>query len=86
MILEDGTQVQFKEAGATILLDGPSGIVMSDGTLVQKRSKRHLIGPSGIITDAGEIIQLPPGVTVVASGPSGFVLSNGQNIQLTKIV
>jgi len=83
MILKDGTQVQFKTAGATILLEGPSGIVMSDGTLVQKRSKRHLIGHSGIITDQGELIQLPAGVTVVAAGPSGFVLSNGENIQLT---
>jgi len=37
MILDDGTQVQFKEGGVTILLEGPSGILLSDGTQVQKK-------------------------------------------------
>merc|ERR1712180_38973 len=78
------------EQNAKAVVVGPSGIVnfdgvMSDGTLVQKRAKRHVIGPSAIITDQGELIQLPAGVTVVGSGPSGFVLSNGQNIQLKNV-
>jgi len=86
MILDDGTQVQFKTGGATILLEGPSGIIMSDGTIVQKRGKRaadfgHTIGNSGIITKDGQLFQLGHGVTVVSAGPSGAVLSDGRNIQ-----
>lgn len=69
--------------GVTILLERPSGYVLSDGTLVQKRSKRHIIGDSGIITSTGQLIQLDPGVSVVLAGPSGIILSNGKNIQLT---
>ncbi|XP_064089855.1 uncharacterized protein LOC135203813 [Macrobrachium nipponense] len=38
LITRDGTPVQFKEAGAKILLEGPSGLIMSDGTLVHLRS------------------------------------------------
>jgi len=87
IILADGTPVQLIKGGegVHIVNEGPSGIILSDGTLVQKRAKRsadHLVGASGIITDKGQLIQLPAGVTVVAAGPSGIVLSNGQNIQL----
>merc|ERR1712055_750936 len=87
IILADGTPVQLIKGGegVHIVLEGPSGMIMSDGTLVQKRSKRaadHVVGPSGIITNKGQLIQLPAGVTVVSAGPSGIVLSNGQNIQL----
>merc|ERR1712128_236780 len=50
----DGRNIQFAApAGVTVLLDGPSGTVMSDGTLVQKRAKQSLIGPSGMITADG---------------------------------
>ncbi|XP_064090200.1 uncharacterized protein LOC135204126 [Macrobrachium nipponense] len=38
IITRDGTPVQFKKAGAKILLEGPSGIILSDGSLVQLRS------------------------------------------------
>ncbi|KAK7083106.1 hypothetical protein SK128_001514 [Halocaridina rubra] len=38
MILDDGQQIQFKTGGVKILLEGPSGILMSDGTLIQKRA------------------------------------------------
>ncbi|XP_071526320.1 uncharacterized protein [Panulirus ornatus] len=84
MITDSGHQIQFKEPFATILLEGPSGYIMSDGTLVQKRAKRHLVGESGIITNAGRQIQLERGVFVVHAGPSGIVLSNGKNIQLNE--
>ncbi|XP_042223568.1 uncharacterized protein LOC121867620 isoform X1 [Homarus americanus] len=82
MITAEGIPIQFSKPGTTILLDGPSGYVMSDGTLVQKRSKRHLVGESGIITSDGQQIQLEHGVKVVLAGPSGILLSNGKNIQL----
>jgi len=87
IILADGTPVQLIKGGegVHIVLEGPSGMIMSDGTLVQKRAKRsadHVVGPSGIITNKGQLIQLPAGVTVVSAGPSGIVLSNGENIQL----
>ncbi|XP_071526946.1 uncharacterized protein [Panulirus ornatus] len=36
MIFDDGTQVQFTEEGTYILLEGPSGYVLSDGQLFQK--------------------------------------------------
>lgn len=87
MITKDGIPIQFKRAGVTILLEGPSGYIMSDGTLVQKRSKRsavnygHTIGHSGIITNKGKLIQLDNGETVVSVGPSGAVLSSGRNVQ-----
>ncbi|XP_071526550.1 uncharacterized protein [Panulirus ornatus] len=84
MITSTGQQIQFKEPFATILLEGPSGYIMSDGTLVQKRAKRHLVGESGIITNSGRQIQLERGVFVVHAGPSGIVLSNGKNIQLNE--
>ncbi|XP_071526551.1 uncharacterized protein [Panulirus ornatus] len=84
MITDSGHQIQFKKPFATILLEGPSGYIMSDGTLVQKRAKRHLVGESGIITNAGRQIQLERGVFVVHAGPSGIVLSNGKNIQLNE--
>jgi len=87
MITKDGYPIQFSRPGVTILLEGPSAYVMSDGTLVQKRAKRsavsygNIVGHSGIITNKGQLIQLPAGVSVVHAGPSGAVLSNGQNIQ-----
>jgi len=87
IILADGTPVQLVKGGEGVYIveEGPSGIILSDGTLIQKRAKRsadHLVGASGIITNKGQLIQLPAGVTIVSAGPSGIVLSNGQNIQL----
>jgi len=80
----DGVNTQF-DAPATphVILDGPSGQILSDGSLVQKVIKRSLplAGPSGIILADGTPVQLPAGVTVASAGPSGVVLSNGQTIQ-----
>jgi len=87
IVLADGSLAQLNKGGegVHVVLEGPSGVILSDGTVVQKRGKRsadHLIGASGIITNKGQLIQLPAGVTIVSAGPSGIVLSNGQNIQL----
>merc|ERR1712121_337958 len=52
----DGVNEQFAAPGLpTVLLDGPSGTIMSDGTLIQKRAKRSLplVGPSGMIFGDG---------------------------------
>merc|ERR1712212_372031 len=38
MILPNGQQIQFKTANPTIILEGPSGILLSDGTVIQKTS------------------------------------------------
>ena len=38
MILPNGQQIQFKTANAKIILEGPSGILLSDGTVIQKTS------------------------------------------------
>merc|ERR1712128_86408 len=86
IVNKDGINTQFDAPAAPhVILDGPSGQVMSDGSLVQKRAKRSspLCGPSGwcILAD-GNYLKLPTGVTAVSAGPSGIVLSNGQNIQL----
>ncbi|XP_042872870.1 cuticle protein CP1158-like [Penaeus japonicus] len=46
------------------------------------RSKRHVVGDTGMITDWGQIIQFrEPFTKIVSDGPSGIVLSDGQNIQ-----
>jgi len=82
----DGMNTQFDAPAAPhVILDGPSGQVMSDGSLVQKVVKRSLplCGPSGCILADGTPLQLPAGVTVASAGPSGVVLSNGQNIQFS---
>merc|ERR1711962_261402 len=52
----DGKNIQFAAPAApTVLLEGPSGTVMSDGTLIQKRAKRSLIGPSGMIHNGAPV-------------------------------
>jgi len=82
----DGMNTQFDAPAVPhVILDGPSGQVLSDGSLVQKIVKRSLplVGPSGIILADGTPIQLPAGVTIASAGPSGVVLSNGQNIQFS---
>merc|ERR1711962_960785 len=82
----DGMNTQFDAPAAPhVILDGPSGQVMSDGSLVQKVVKRSLplCGPSACILADGTQLQLPAGVTVASAGPSGVVLSNGQNIQFS---
>merc|ERR1719430_2461681 len=81
----DGVNVQFDAPGApTVLLDGPSGQVMSDGTLIQKVVKRSLplVGPSGMILEDGTQVQFKEaGVTVLLDGPSGLVMSDGTLVQ-----
>jgi len=82
----DGMNTQFDAPAVPhVILDGPSGQVLSDGSLVQKIVKRSLplVGPSGIILADGTPIHLPAGVTIASAGPSGVVLSNGQNIQFS---
>merc|ERR1712128_202241 len=89
--------VQFDAAPTVyVLLNGPSGIVMSDGTLIQKRAKRSLplVGPSGMLLADGTQVQFDAkdleqrkGLTpdqnakAVVFGPSGIVLNDGANIQ-----
>merc|ERR1711970_1523158 len=91
----DGRNIQFAApAAATVLLDGPSGTVMSDGTLVQKRAKRALIGPSGMLTADGTPVQFTQAEgqlrakltpeqysRAIVVGPSGAVTLDGRNIQ-----
>jgi len=82
----DGMNTQFDAPAVPhVILDGPSGQVLSDGSLVQKIVKRSLplVGPSGIILADGTPIHFPVGVTIASSGPSGVVLTNGQNIQFS---
>merc|ERR1712168_1519561 len=83
----DGEAIQFLEPGVTIASRGPSGVVFSNGQVLQlkgrkKRSAGDVVGDSGAIID-GELIQFTePGVTVASRGPSGVVFSNGQLLQL----
>merc|ERR1711970_1373653 len=84
IVNKDGINTQFDAPAAPhVILDGPSGQVMSDGSLIQKVVKRSLplAGPSGVILANGTPIHLPVGVFIASAGPSGVVLSNGQNIQ-----
>merc|ERR1712025_1144044 len=86
IVNKDGVNTQFDAPAAPhVILDGPSGQVYSDGSLVQKVVKRSLplCGPSGCILADGTPLQLPAGVTIASAGPSGVVLSNGQNIQFS---
>jgi len=93
MITADGTPIQFKEAGATILLDGPSSYVLSDGTLVQKRAKRSTgfvssqgnIGTAGILRKDGstDLFSHDLAHDILLIGPSGIVTKSGRNVQLT---
>jgi len=87
--IADGQNVQFTKPGVTLVAEGPSAFLFSDGTAIQKRGKRSVnefgdvIGESGVVAGA-QSIQIPPGVTVAAVGPSAILLSNGQAIQRTK--
>jgi len=82
----DGQNVQFTKAGVTLIAEGPSAWLFSDGTAIQKRAKRSVnqygdvIGDSGVIAD-GQLVQLKPGQSVVAAGPSAILLSDGTAIQ-----
>jgi len=70
-----------------VVLDGPSGTILKDGRLIQKRAKRSadLVGPSGMILADGTPIQFKTaGAKIVLRGPSGIVMSDGTLIQLTK--
>merc|ERR1711970_1452940 len=75
-----------------ILFFGPSGIITKSGNNIQLtedlqlatpgRSKRHIIGDSGMLTSWGQAIQFKePFTTIVLEGPSGLLLSDGQHIQ-----
>merc|ERR1739841_33976 len=73
------------------LLRGPSGIVLSNGQLVQLKSRKKravnahgdVVGASGAILADGQQLQFnEAGVSVLLRGPSGIVLSNGQLFQL----
>merc|ERR1711970_972347 len=75
-----------------ILFFGPSGIITKSGNNIQLtedlqlatpgRSKRHIIGDSGMLTSWGQAIQFrEPFTTIVLEGPSGILLSDGQHIQ-----
>ncbi|XP_047501518.1 cuticle protein CP1158-like [Penaeus chinensis] len=89
IVRKDGT-VDLFDFAHDIAEIGPSGIVLKNGQPIQLdadlrivgRSKRHVIGDTGMITDWGQIIQFrEPFTTIVHEGPSGIVLSDGQNIQ-----
>ncbi|KAK4302829.1 hypothetical protein Pmani_025117 [Petrolisthes manimaculis] len=92
IVYPDGTNVQFTyDQADNIVLVGPSGAVTKDGTNYQftdagvpSRSKRALVGDSGIVTPKGDLHQLGHGVEIVVAGPSGAVLSNGEHIQYRK--
>merc|ERR1719376_1941986 len=84
-VLEDGTQVQFTEGGVKPLVEGPSGIIWSNGQVTQKRSKReaqHLVGESGAVLEDGQQVQFTEGgVVPLVEGPAGIIWSNGQLTQ-----
>merc|ERR1711962_1257698 len=90
----DGKNIQFDAPDEpTVLLEGPSGTVMSDGTLIQKRAKRSLIGPSGMLHNGAPVQfshaegQLRSKLTpdqytrAIVVGPSGAVALDGKNTQ-----
>merc|ERR1712002_1188014 len=63
IVLKTGENIQFDAESAPpaphVVLDGPSGTVMSDGSLIQKVVKRSLplVGPSGMILEDGTQVQ-----------------------------
>ena len=76
--------VQPQFHAADVVLDGPSGTILADGTLIQKRAKRSapLIGPSGMILADGTPVQFKSAnAKIVLDGPSGMVLSDGTLVQ-----
>ena len=75
-------QPQFNSAD--VLLDGPSGTILADGRLIQKRARRSLplIGASGLITKDGTLVQFKEaGATILLDGPSGILMSDGTLVQ-----
>merc|ERR1712042_176707 len=95
MITDDGIPIQFSREGVYILLEGPSGYIMSDGQLIQKRAKRSAqagfvsskgnVGTSGILRADGSVDLFSHDLAhdIVQIGPSGIVTKSGRNIQLT---
>jgi len=91
-ILADGQQIQFTEGGVSVLLRGPSGLVLSNGQLVQLKSRKKralghnvhgdIIGDTGAIFADGQQVNFGAAATVLLRGPSGVVLSNGKLVQL----
>merc|ERR1712212_969666 len=88
-----GVNTQFShELANDILLIGPSGIITKSGRNIQLtedfqfvtpgRTKRHIVGDTGMLTSWGQAIQFKePFTTIVLEGPSGMLLSDGQHIQ-----
>merc|ERR1711970_612536 len=94
IVNRDGKNTQLNAPDApTVLLDGPSGQIMTDGSLVQKVVKRSLIGPSGMfwhgmpVQFSHEEGRLRSGLTpeqysnAIVVGPSGMVGLDGKNVQ-----
>ncbi|XP_066973527.1 uncharacterized protein [Macrobrachium rosenbergii] len=90
VVKTDGTIEAFSpEDIDNIVLFGPSGVVTKDGrnwhldeNLNIRRTKRHLIGDSGIITRDGTPVQFKrAGVKIALEGPSGLLLSDGTQVQ-----
>ncbi|XP_068218616.1 uncharacterized protein [Palaemon carinicauda] len=91
VVRTDGTIEAFSPADIdNIVLFGPSGVVTKDGRNWQldenlniRRTKRHLIGDSGLITRDGTPVQFKrAGVEIILEGPSGLLLSDGTQVQL----
>merc|ERR1712180_421520 len=90
----DGKNTQLNAPDApTVLLEGPSGKVMSDGSLIQNIAKRSAgyvstagnIGHSGILRADGstDLFSHDFAHNIVLIGPSGIVTKDGKNAQLT---
>ena len=67
---------------------GETGIIMKNGPPIALdenlhfRTKRHIIGDSGMLTSWGQAVQFrEPFTTILLEGPAGLVLSDGQLIQ-----
>ncbi|ROT79112.1 cuticular protein 34 [Penaeus vannamei] len=91
IVRKDGTIEQFDSALAhDIAYFGPTGIILKNGPPIHLnenlntmgRTKRHTVGPSGMITSWGQAIQFKePFATIILDGPSGFQLSDGTLVQ-----
>jgi len=93
IVYADGINTQFSpELANDILFVGPSGIITKSGRNIQLtedlklatpgRTKRHIIGDTGMLTSWGQAIQFKePFTTIVLEGPSGMLLSDGQHIR-----
>jgi len=91
IVRKDGTVDLFAFDFAHDIAEvGPSGIVLKSGQPIQLdenlrmvgRSKRDVVGDTGMITSWGQGIQFKePFATIILDGPSGFQLSDGTLVQ-----